>query len=258
MCLSIALNLAIQNNDAAVLETSLAKEPATKRQQKLNECLTVVLRGEGSLESIKMLLDLGAKLELPATYAAMRREDLDLLQMLFEYGWNIQSTEYQSCPVQTAVNYPKSLRWLLDQGADPNLMSETRETGSCARPATPLARAAKLSDPTSLELLFSYGARMDPEAIFHAIGIRHQPNGTATLGALIHHGANVNHISRRWVTPLYHAVRRNQMEKLKLLLQHGADPDLSYMDISALDCAKKEGRLEMYELMQGARSQSLP
>jgi hypothetical protein len=101
MCLSNALHLAIQNNDAAVLETSLDKEPASKRQQKLDQCLTEVLRErESSLKSIKMLLDLGAKMNLPATYFAMEREDLDLLQMLLEYGWDIQSTKYSSCPVQ--------------------------------------------------------------------------------------------------------------------------------------------------------------
>lgn len=137
-------------------------------------------------------------------------------------------------------------------------MSETRARGSCAHPTTPLALAAKLSDTTPLELLFSYGARMDPDAIFHAIGIRHQRNGTATPEALIQRGADVYHVSGRWITPLYHAVRRGQMAKLKILLEHGADPDLRHLDVSALDLAKREGCTEMYELMQGARSQSLP
>lgn len=103
MCFSNALQLAMQNEDASVLEASLSKEPASKRQQKLNQCLTVVLgERESSLKSIKMLLDLGAKLDLPATYHAKEREDLGLLQMLLEYGWDIQSTKYSSCPIQYA------------------------------------------------------------------------------------------------------------------------------------------------------------
>lgn len=153
-----------------------------------------------------------------------------------------------------------SLRWLLEHGADPNLSSERREIGSCLQRATPLNYASKLSDPNSVNILLSHGAILDPDAIYHAIGIRYQKNGTATLKALIDHGADVNHNSKRWSTPLFHTVRIGSPEKLRLLLASGVDPEIQSLNTHTLplELAKKKGRMEMYELMKAACSQKMP
>jgi ankyrin repeat protein len=155
-----------------------------------------------------------------------------------------------------AVKHESSLRWLLEHGADPNMTFDVPSAGSCQQPRTAVACAAKLSDPASLELLFSHGAETDPLAIFHAIGLRSQMNGTATLEVLINHGADVDYVSRHWGTPLHQAVRRSQTAKVKLLLERGADPNIKTLTgrASALEYAKEEGRVEMYELMNAAQS----
>jgi hypothetical protein len=70
-----------------------------------------------------------------------------------------------------------------------------------------MADAATLSDPSALDNLLSHGARLNSLAIFHAIGIRAQRNGTNTLKVLVEHGAEVNYVSRRWGTLLCYAVR---------------------------------------------------
>jgi ankyrin repeat protein len=101
---------------------------------------------------------------------------------------------------------------------------------------------------------------MDPEAIFFAIGFGRQFNGTATLQVLIEHGADVNHISKRWGTPLSHAVWQQQEQDLKVLLENGADPTIpgSAGASSALEIAKRRGRMDFYELMETTRVHSLP
>jgi ankyrin repeat protein len=98
---------------------------------------------------------------------------------------------------------------------------------------------------------------MDPEAIFYAIGISYQRNGTATLEALIDHGANVNYVSKRWCTPLHYAVYRGTLDKVRLLLERGADPDIKVLGgrRSAFESAKARDRMEMCDLMEVMRSE---
>ncbi|KAI4614289.1 uncharacterized protein J4E87_009509 [Alternaria ethzedia] len=79
---------------------------------------------------------------------------------------------------------------------------------------------------------------MDP-----AIGVRGQRNGIATMAVLIDHGADVNYVSKKWATPLDHAVRHNAKEKLLYLLKHGADPTIR---------CKERGREELYEILKAA------
>jgi ankyrin repeat protein len=127
---------------------------------------------------------------------------------------------------------------------------------------TPLSDAARLSDPTALEILLSHGANMDPDALFSAIsGYRGvSPNGTATMEVLIAHGADVNYVSETFGTPLYHAVRHLKESKIKLLLQHGADPGVKCFraGITALEFAREKGRMEFYDIMHAACSLQRP
>jgi ankyrin repeat protein len=150
---------------------------------------------------------------------------------------------------------------LLENGADPDTMSQRRFSGSCLQCTTPLADAANHSDSTALQLLLKHRAKIDPEAIFHSIGIpRSRPAGTATMQILIDQGADVNHFSKRWCTPLYHAVHMNQEDHVRLLLDHGAKPSVESIigKISALDHAKEKGRMNLYEMIEASGSHGSP
>jgi ankyrin repeat protein len=132
--------------------------------------------------------------------------------------------------------------------------------GSCFETSTPIAEAATLSDPSSLQILLAHGAKMDPDAIFYAIGVtRGSTPGTATMKVLIEHGADVNCLSEHWGSPLYYAVRRNRKEKLKLLLEHGADPNVKppRCNCTALELAKEQDYMDLYRLMEAASKQVL-
>jgi ankyrin repeat protein len=151
------------------------------------------------------------------------------------------------------------LRWLLEQGASPNTKS-TRQPGSCAQRLTPLAQAATLADPTALEVLLFYGAQ-DPMAIFHAIGLRGgQGNGTVTMKVLIQRGADVDYVSTRWATPLCQSVRIADEEKLKLLLDHGANPAIRSRGRStnAYEYAVELGRTRFFDIMEATCGSSAP
>jgi hypothetical protein len=156
---------------------------------------------------------------------------------------------------RVALDHGSTLIWLLEQGASPNTRSVRVGSGFCDQVITPLSEAARLSDPNPLLILLSYGAKIDPEAIFYAIvGHRGHPNGPATLKALIEHGADVRHVSQRWVTPLLHAVKYDQVEKMRLLLDAGADPRVPYLErnSTALSMAKEMGRMDLWAMMRAS------
>src|SRR5438067_13696720 len=85
----------------------------------------------GSLDTIRLLLDSGADVNLPGPTGD---------------GWD-------ATPLQHAIlaRQPDSVRLLLDRGADPN---RTAGPGSL----TPLLLAAGDTDPTFLNLLLAHGA----------------------------------------------------------------------------------------------------
>lgn len=95
---------------------------------------------------------------------------------------------------------------------------------------------------------------MDPLALFSAIGVRGQRNGIATMAVLIDHGADVNYVSKKWATPLDHAVRHNAKEKLLYLLKHGADPTIRCKvgRTTPIEYAQERGREELYEILKAA------
>jgi ankyrin repeat protein len=148
------------------------------------------------------------------------------------------------------------LRWLLSHGADPNTLSERRPGRECH---TPLAEAAEMSTSEAVHLLVSRGAE-DPEAIFYAIGLCNQDNGTSTLQALIDHGVDINYHSELWGTPLYQAVRVMDEEKMRLLLAHGADPHVkrARCGLSALELARVKNRPRWVAIIEEASGQRGP
>jgi ankyrin len=125
---------------------------------------------------------------------------------------------------------------------------------SCLQTGTALAAAAQFKDPTSLQILLSHGAEMDPLALFDAIKVRGHKNGTATMAVLIDHGADVNYMTKNWTTPLLHSVHYRSKEKVLYLLKHGADPTLRGRvgkDTPA-ECAQRRGDQELFEILKAA------
>jgi ankyrin repeat protein len=95
---------------------------------------------------------------------------------------------------------------------------------------------------------------MDPLALFHAIKVRGHKNGTATMGVLIDHGADVNFMAKNWATPLIHAVHYRSKEKLLYLLKNGADPTIRgrVSKNTPAECAQRRGDQELFEILKAA------
>ncbi|KAI4917882.1 uncharacterized protein J4E92_008819 [Alternaria infectoria] len=209
----------------------------------------------GTIEMIDTLLKHGATLSFLAFLEAFEREETAVFQKLIDYGWDVDSTEFELPAVQLVLDNERLLRWFLDHGANPNTKS-VRRGASCLQPCTPLAAAAEFDDDAPLKLLLAYGAEMDPLALFHAIGVRGQANGMATTIALVEHGADVNYMASLWATPLHHAVNWGAKEKLVYLLENGADPrrgSRSSEDTPAM-FAKAKKQPELVKILEEAEA----
>jgi ankyrin repeat protein len=77
------------------------------------------------------------------------------------------------------------------------------------------------------------------------------------MEALIEHGADVNYVSKRWCTPLHGALRIGNEEKLRLLLDYDADSGIAYpgSQRSASECAKEDGKMHLFKIMDAALRQ---
>lgn len=121
--------------------------------------------------------------------------------------------------------------WLLEHGANPNLVS----CCDVKKPKlSPMAMAAQGSDSNFLEALLKHGG--DPNLIaddaertpiFHAVTLRRMRN----IELLIEHHADLNHVELSNITVmafghtvLQHAIDSSQFEIALMLLHAGADP----------------------------------
>jgi ankyrin repeat protein len=99
MVLPETLQEVLRHNNLDAVEANLARSPATKRQEELNESLVIAMPN-GNLDMIKLLLLLGAKLKEASFHRAVAREEAAVFQLLIEAGWDIDSTEYEMSAVQ--------------------------------------------------------------------------------------------------------------------------------------------------------------
>jgi len=142
------------------------------------------------------------------------------------------------------------VRWFLEHGADPNLPSLPSPDMPWSYDVTPFATAALNATPTVLDILISFGAELDSKALYNAISCgSNNGGGIPIMKYLIDHGIDVNARSRRGSTPLNCAVRRGDKERVRLLLNSGADRTVVSSGMTAAEFALRIGEHEIYEML---------
>jgi len=126
----------------------------------------------------------------------------------------------------------ETVRRLLDRGADPNSLTLDSQDGPPGRPLddamrAPLARAtAEVAD-----LLIAHGADANIRDGMGKTPILYADAPTARV--LLAHGAAVDATTERGSTALCFAIRSHRTELARLLLEHGANPNVLAPDESA-------------------------
>ena len=127
--------------------------------------------------------------------------------------------------------------WLLERGADPNLGMPYYNNDFKAAPIrsswTALAFAAQSSTPAVIDLLMSYGARIEDCCPLHEAALVHEDAERIPMMAhLLKLGVDVNaqdylkHGSYGRGTALHWAIWHYNPEKVRFLLDNGADPHI--------------------------------
>jgi ankyrin repeat protein len=138
------------------------------------------------------------------------------------------------------------VRWFLEHGADPNQQSD--------KGFTPLASAALYPSITTIELLISYGAKLDPEALLSAIDRRGR-GGLPVMRCLIDHGIDINAPLQPHGSPLHFAVYIAGPEQTRLLLDNGADRSMKNsigrtpVEMAKSRMTKSEDAMKVYEIL---------
>ncbi|KAL8792047.1 MAG: hypothetical protein Q9195_005388 [Heterodermia aff. obscurata] len=129
-----------------------------------------------------------------------------------------------------AVNDEKLVRWFLRQGADPNASSEMCDI-------TPLSYAVQQAPFEVIKLLFHHGGSTAQGQLLNMASDRTDPDSVAILQFLFDHGdtrINDTYLPSRSeiqlrscinnAAPLHHAARVGNIDTVRWLLQHGANP----------------------------------
>jgi hypothetical protein len=267
---------ACQQGHLSIIQSIIASENPTPAF--LHHGLTCALVS-GHLETARYLLASGAPIvrETPSNiFFAPFEWQVALFDLLDRYGWTPSTPTFYGAVYlpRTVTNLPL-LRWFLDHGADPNAgeshPNNERRGGSGTRSCAALEAAAVHGEVEAVAMLLDAGARIDFGAPLHLAAGACPPgaNPHATrviptrkfdisripiMALLVSRGADVNRkqVSQHMVAQyaIVHAVMAGATERVRWLLEHGADPYAKGDFGTAIDYARAmrcDGIVQMIE-----------
>lgn len=144
--------------------------------------------------------------------------------------------------VRHLVGDESLVRWFLDNGADPNVHGSKNEC--------PLDTAAAGCHFGSVQLLLEHGAKLDHSNALHAAAVSREDDSACIqmMVYLLDHGADINALEHQgnpqyrerrkghaFGTALHSAAQKGKKERVRFLLEKGADP--SVLNSKGIDVA---------------------
>lgn len=272
---------ACHHGPLSTVELLVTSEPRTPAF--LHHGLTLALKA-GNVPVARYLLSAGAPIirQTPNNIlSAPHDTQIPLFELLTEHGWTPNTPGYYGAVILTLViGDLHLLSWFLDHGADPNLGQQRDyrdrtggpETDSCEA----LETAAGRGDVEAVRMLLDAGARLQNGTPLHSAAGACPPGANPHAGRvspsrefdtsripvmalLVGSGSDVNQRQEsRHMIPAYaivHAVMAGAVERVKWLLEQGANPEARGAWGTAVEYANGQGSDEMKQaLMDGVRA----
>ncbi|KAK7409427.1 hypothetical protein QQX98_008388 [Neonectria punicea] len=277
-----SLQAACRHGPLSTVESIVASEPRTPAF--LHQGLILAL-GTGNVDAARCLLEAGAPIARQTpTHILSAPEDRKtaLFELLTRHGWTPNTPGfYGAVLLPRIVTNDTLLDWFLAHGADPNLgaQRDNRDRHGAPDPdsCSALEAAASHGSVEAVQKLLSAGAQIrNGVPLYFAAGVcppganphagpvtpsREFDAGRVPIMALlVENGADVNEkFESRHMNPQYpivNAVMAGAVERVKWLLDQGADPSLRGAFGSAAEYAQKMGSEEMKRVVEGKRTDS--
>lgn len=184
----------------------------------------------------RFLLSRGATITPSIAMAAVKGECLPIFELLVECGWDINGSVMGGQTALSALVKNEALiKWLLEHGADPNLgppFNPQPDSAPVTNSSSTLNCAASVATPEVFDLLLEYGAKIENSQPLHmAAASQEDSERIPMMEYLVGKGVDVNGSDeargfQAVGSPMFYAIRQGQVEKVRWLLGHGADPRL--------------------------------
>ena len=183
---------------------------------------------------LDLLLEAGAKIQNKHLNSAAKHGKIELVRKLVNAGADVNGTVHHSdfcidSPLKSAVRYANEecVRYLLEVGADPN--------GLPPGQSTPLSEAVFRGNQQYTDLLLNAGANVNAFVNLKYQTMLYRVSAVSyyskeELRQLIGLGAYVNIEDTYGQTPLFFSAYDPDVEKLKMLMEAGADVNASDKD----------------------------
>ncbi|KAL5702068.1 hypothetical protein ACHQM5_027332 [Ranunculus cassubicifolius] len=232
--------MASGTTNTALKNDELLLEAYAGNLRRLKELARELDDGKGMAKTIAGVKDSRG---ITAIHLAAIKGNLNVIKYLIgelKLDVNVQETQHGRTPLQCAIiqSQLSIAFYLLKRGADPGIVDETGHTA--------LHYAAEIGDMSLLRLLLSRGGTVD------AISSKGTPLEKAALSGkheavelLLQHRANPNLTYRDVCSPLLASILANSMRCMQLLLKAGADPNYCGFGPTPLELVALEGQADM-------------
>ncbi|KAL2820580.1 ankyrin repeat-containing domain protein [Aspergillus cavernicola] len=236
----------------ATVQSIINSEACTPTPAFLHHGLCLALRA-GNVEVARYLLAKGAPVvrKTPGNIlSAPVDQQISLFELLADHGWTPNTPNfYGAVLLPSVLTNHNLLRWFLVHGANPNLGQQQgyRYGGSSADSCTSLENAARQGNVEAVRMLLDAGAVIQNGFPLHAAAAALPPGANPHVGLvspskdfdtsripvmalLVEHGADINHHQGPQTGnlmpgyPINEAVMAGAVERVRWLLEHGADP----------------------------------
>jgi len=227
-------------------------------------------RGSVLLAERILLNDSYSKIEQlypEVVYYSAKNNWPDILLNLIEKGVDINSLTKGQTPiyVSCAEGHENIVNLLLNNGADPNFPSKLRKLADSNYRSLPLEIAVRRGNPMIVRMLLEKGAEVTRpiESLLHVACTgaakletggkdaesRSEGHMSSIVRLLLQHGSNVNTLSDVGDTALYRACINQHLVVVQVLLEAGADVNLTSKNLYPLTAACDAGNAELISLL---------